>query len=398
MEPSDHPRPRSAPSAPADPARAPRIAAGADLDALEQAMARELLTARRPSAVRLTLAAFSVLVLLALLGWLLPRAAGADWPRILTALTDAGPAALITVILAGILAVGLGALPLRAVRAGGGADDVPVASLPMLMAIHAASSGIGLLLPGGGMLGVGVAAVLLRRRGASVASLLTVLLAVAAVETMVIAVAVPLLGVLAYALLAATTDAPGLELAVAVAAVSIALTAGAAATVLPRRRFAVLVRGAFNALESMPLPLGRVRADDVLAMRGRMLTALRERWALLALPQLAIVLVHATVWWIAVRALGGEVPLLGILAVFALGRVLAMIPLTPGGAGIAETVAAVLLVQLGMPGPHAASAALLSLVATLLVPAVLTAVTAGPLLLARSGRAPRAGRTPDAPE
>ena len=72
------------------------------------------------------------------------------------------------------------------------------------------------------------------------------------------------------------------------------------------------------------------------------------------------------------------------LAVFALGRVLALVPLTPGGAGISETVSGAVLVALGVASADAAAAMLLLLVAMLVVPllaggaAVALALTSAP--------------------
>jgi hypothetical protein len=41
-------------------------------------------------------------------------------------------------------------------------------------------------------------------------------------------------------------------------------------------------------------------------------------------------------WWLCLSAIGGTLPVPVILASFAVERVLSMVPLTPGGAGLAE--------------------------------------------------------------
>lgn len=58
------------------------------------------------------------------------------------------------------------------------------------------------------------------------------------------------------------------------------------------------------------------------------------------------------------------------MAIFALGRVLSLVPLTPGGAGVSETVGAAALVALGLGSAAAATSMLLLAVATLVVPLV----------------------------
>ena len=364
----------------------PTVTSGSGLDPLQQAVARELLTPKRPSAVRIGGAVLGTALLIALLGWVLPRVAGAGWSQILAAFAQAGPVVLGGAMTAGVLAVAVGAIPLLAVRAGGAPTDRPVASFPQLAAIHAAGSGLALVLPGGGIIGVGLQALLLRRRGASVASLVAVMLAVAAVDTVLIAIALPLVGLVAYLVLAATTGAPGL-VPVLIAAVVLALLAAALIPlVLSRTQFSALAHGALGSVSSLPLPLGGVGPEDVVAMRDRVMSALRTHTAALTLSPTLVLLLHAAVLWAAVRAVGGEIPLLGMVAVFALGRVVAMLPLTPGGAGITEAAAAMLLVRMGMPGAEAAAAVLISLVTTLIVPTLLMAVTAPALLLGRSRR------------
>ena len=72
------------------------------------------------------------------------------------------------------------------------------------------------------------------------------------------------------------------------------------------------------------------------------------------------------------------------LAVFALGRVLSLVPLTPGGAGITETVGAAALVALGVSAADAAGAMLLLMVTMLLVPLLLGALAAAVAIGTRS--------------
>ena len=68
--------------------------------------------------------------------------------------------------------------------------------------------------------------------------------------------------------------------------------------------------------------------------------------------------------------MAAAVAILAALAIFALGRVLSLVPLTPGGAGVTEAVGGAALVALGVGSAQAASAMLLLLVTMLLVPLV----------------------------
>src|SRR5699024_11633329 len=76
----------------------------------------------------------------------------------------------------------------------------------------------------------------------------------------------------------------------------------------------------------------------------------------LLLPTMAARLLQWVALVVAIEAVGAQVPLLLTVAIFALGRVLSLVPLTPGGAGITETVGAAALVALGVGAEASASA------------------------------------------
>src|SRR5690606_16443472 len=90
------------------------------------------------------------------------------------------------------------------------------------------------------------------------------------------------------------------------------------------------------------LPAGA--SAEILHQREALVGMLRRRLPALALPTLAARALQFAALWLAIEAVGAEVPALFVLAVFALGRVLALVPLTPGGAGISETVSGAALV------------------------------------------------------
>jgi uncharacterized membrane protein YbhN (UPF0104 family) len=111
-----------------------------------------------------------------------------------------------------------------------------------------------------------------------------------------------------------------------------------------------------------------------LARRTRWLaqvTALRPRRRLLAGAFAA-----ATLSWIAdcaclvasIMAVSGRVPWQGLLAVYALIQVSQAIPFTPGGLGVVEGTASLLLIAYGMPAATALAAVLLYRIITFWAP------------------------------
>src|SRR5690625_2988220 len=141
--------------------------------------------------------------------------------------------------------------------------------------------------------------------------------------------------------------------------------------------------GHVTGVQTCALPISH--ADTVLEQRDVLLATLRTRPAGLLLPTMAARLLQWAALVVAIEAVGAQVPLLLTVAIFALGRVLSLVPLTPGGAGITETVGAAALVALGVGAEASASAMLLLAVTTVAVPLVGGAVGAATAFL----RAPR---------
>ncbi|MBE9403762.1 flippase-like domain-containing protein [Brachybacterium sp. Marseille-Q2903] len=310
-----------------------------------QAIAPGLTVDRPPelSGKRITLAVLSLLLVAALLWWGLPWAAGASWPQILDSLAGLPAWAVPTMLL-----LGLGALALEAwtVRTA-----VPGSSYRTVLQGHAAASAMALAIPGGGMLGMGLLGWILRRTGLALSVVITGIVAASLVEMLVTTVLVPLLGGIAYVAAGMVTDAridlPGAALWAALAAVVGAVVALVLAAALLRERPVALVG---------PTALARV------------------------LQWLALVL--------AIEAVGGSVHLLLTVAIFALGRVLSLVPLTPGGAGITETVGAAALVGLGLGAAASASAMLLLAITTLVVPLVAGGIAAATAVSRTGPRSP----------
>jgi uncharacterized membrane protein YbhN (UPF0104 family) len=231
------------------------------------------------------------------------------------------------------------------------------------------------------VLGLGLLAWVLRRTGITLPVVVTGILAASLVEMAITSVLVPLLGGGALLLGSAVTPVGspvGGWLWAALVAVAGAVLVLVLCAVLLRRG----VLAALLARADGMIPAGTVA--EVLRQRDALVGMLGGRGAALALPTLAARVLQCAALWLAIEAVGAQVPVLFTIAVFALGRVLALVPLTPGGAGIAETVSGAVLVGLGVAAADAAAAMLLLLVAMLVVPllagggAVVLALTRSP--------------------
>jgi uncharacterized membrane protein YbhN (UPF0104 family) len=328
----------------------------------------------RPGAGRLLAAAGSGLLVLALLVWGLPWATGASWSQI-----AATVGALPVWALPAMVALGAAALLLEAMTVR---TAVPGARYGTTLLGHTASQGAALALPGGSVLGLGLLAWILRRTGIALPVVVTGILAASLVEMAITSVLIPLLGGGALLLGSAVTPTGSLQtgwLWAALVAVAGAVLALVLCAVLLRRGVLSVLLSHAGGL----VPAGT--AAEVLRQRDALVAMLRDRAAALALPTLAARAAQWAALWLAITAVGAEVPLLFTLAVFALGRVLALVPLTPGGAGISETVSGAVLVGLGVASADAAAAMLLLLVAMLAVP-LLAGGAAVALALARAPR------------
>lgn len=324
----------------------------------------------RTVAVTLASAALGAL----LLAWLLPRATGVGWHRIGTALASASPLTLLA-----LFALALGIALVNAAGLRGAVDGLPGRSA---LALSAASAALTVAVPGGSTLGLGVVYAGSRRAGVRCEAIVAGIAAATVAELMTGLLLVPL-GVLC--LLIAPSPAIGagaLTALVLLALASIAaLVLGAA--VLRPGPLAALLRGAGDGLGVLGLG-ERLSPGTVLGVRdaaaGRMRT---HPLAVLGAPIAARALQLAA-FGVALHAAGAGVGPAAAIAVFALGRALALVPLTPGGAGLVETGGAAALVALGAPAPPAAVAMLLQSLATLVAPLLLGALAAPVVLGSRS--------------
>lgn len=365
----------------------------------------------RPSTLQLLAAIASIALLGALLAWGLPWVLGTPWSEILPAL-----AALPLLVPVGALALGAAALLAEAlaVRAA-----LPGLRLGTALQAHGAATALSLLIPGGSALGLAATWAILRRRAGHVSGALVGVLAFSAIDLVLSGIIIPVLGAASYAVLSARADLPGTWIAAVAAVLGAVLTAGGLALVLRRRTFVAVLEGITPALELLPGAGAVLRGEDdapspILQLRDEVVARVRERWTGLLGPLVlarvlqagALVLAVAVVTTGGQRAAGAAsasgalgsagFPVLscgGILAltgVLLVARTVALLPLTPGGGGLTEATTAALLAGLGLPGPQAATAALVLGLATLAAPLALGAAL-GLSALGRISQTPSPG-------
>lgn len=318
-----------------------------------------------PRTVVLTLG--SALLAAALLGWGLPRLTGVPWGRILDTAAAAPGWALVALPLLALAALGLGALALGTALEGIGA-------LRAVM-LSAVTTAISLAVPGGSMIALGLVHVTARRAGLRLPAIVTGLALVLLPQAAAGALLVPI-GVLGY-LLGDVHPLSGITTALLVVGALLYIAAAVGVALLLRRGpFARLVGFAVDRLagddSDDPEVLDPAQwAPVVLDARDRTAARLRAHAGVLLGAPLLVLALQCGALAVAARAAGLDVPAPMTLAVFALGRVLALVPLTPGGAGLVESGSALALMGFGQPDAGSATAAVLLSITTLLAPLAL---------------------------
>ncbi|KGN39264.1 hypothetical protein N803_01905 [Knoellia subterranea KCTC 19937] len=285
---------------------------------------------------------FAVAAVALLLGVALPRVAGVSWSTAGSVIGSVEPWQLL----------GLGALWLLGLWAY---SFVMAASLPGLtkgqgMALNLVGSGVSNLVPFGGAVGVGVTWKMARQYGFSHRSL-GLFTAVTGVWNVLARLALPVVGVAGLLAVGARVDGPVRLAALVAAGLCCALGAlvGVAlareATALRVARWANTIgRGVAGVLRrEAPGPVD----GELLALRGNTLALLQARRAGLVLGMLGHVTLQGVLMWACLAAVGSELGAAEVTSAYALGRMLTIVVLTPGGTGFAETGAVATLIALG---------------------------------------------------
>lgn len=292
--------------------------------------------------VRLGIRAAASLACAAVLLFVLPRVVGTHWGEVGDVLRRLSPTDVL--MLSGVWALGLMAYTL-----------VQAAALPGLgharaLVLNLAGSMVANALPLGGIVSISVNLAMVRSwalttgsfvRFAALTQLLNVLTKLA-------------LPAVALTMVCCTDLVPSGSLVWA-AAGSVALllmaSAGMAAIVGADRAAALAgaiiqppVTLVWRLLRRPAAPDTRVAARE---LRTRIADLLRIGWRRMALGLVAYSALQFLLFALALRMVGSSAPVVALFAAFAVERVFTLVPITPGGVGVAETMSTLLLVALG---------------------------------------------------
>lgn len=338
----------------------------------------------RPSRRRIALTIASAVLGAGLLAVLMPWATGAGWTEVGTALTTAPAWALLTLTALGVATT--------AVTATGIHGALPELGCRGATLMAATGGALTIAVPGGAPIAAALLHTAARHRGVGPIDALAGIVLITAAELGAGLLLAPV-GALGILLFARGTLGPGASVALILAA---ALSFAILVMVCLLQRPATLrslLTGAVSTAErtgAWELLPARARAalhpDRATTLRAASAMRLRRHpLAILGAP-LALHALQLGALLAALQATGLATSLGEALGVFALGRLLALVPLTPGGAGLAETGSAAALVQLGADPAAAGASSVLVTVATLLVPVALGAAAA-PVVMRRLAEA-----------
>ncbi len=273
---------------------------------------------------------------------LLPRVTGADWAATLDRLRTLEPwqvLALVALWLLGLYAH----------------TYVATAAMPRLthrraLAMNLSGSAVSNVVPFGGALGMGLSYRMVRSwglDGADFAPFTTVTTGVA----VLIKLALP---VLALSLLVLTGGPATVTLRVCAlvgGAVLIAAVTGSAALLTSRRAATALARGAQVVVDRVGRLLRAARGRDahgaVQGLRLRIYSVVTTGWRRMLLGALAYAALQAALLWVVLSMLGSHLGPIAVFAGFAVGRLLTLLVVTPGGVGSSEAGSAAVLIALG---------------------------------------------------
>ncbi|WP_067816522.1 lysylphosphatidylglycerol synthase transmembrane domain-containing protein [Actinomadura kijaniata] len=301
---------------------------------------------------RVALSALSLAGAVALLA-AMPYVVGVDWEQIFRELGELDVGWL----------VGLTALWLAGLWAY---TYVLTASLPGLTHPHAfmlnaVGSAVSNLLPFGGAVGVAVTFAMARGWGHRNAAIAVSTL-VTGVWNVLSRLLLPAVGIIALLVAGEVPDRRTAVMALLAAAALLGIVGLLALALRSEKAAHAVDRGVRRVALRLPRrPRALLlRADGVLLdVRGKTIGVLRTGWRGLTAGMVAYLLLQAVLLHACLVAVGADVELAEVVAVFAINRMLTTAVVTPSGAGISETGTAALLVHFGVPAGQAAAATIL---------------------------------------
>jgi uncharacterized membrane protein YbhN (UPF0104 family) len=241
---------------------------------------------------------------------------------------------------------------------------VPGLSWGRALLADQASTAVSNTVPAGFAFGVGTTAVMFHSFGFSTA-VITRAVALTGLWNNLVKLAMPTVALGGLALTGDTT--PAVTTAAALGTALLLITVGALAGVLAQPRTAATLASAAQRLSRRPARAMRLRApsgwvERTDRFRTESLALLRHRWVRLSAAAVASHVALFLVLLTCLRTVGGEgadVPWLFVLAVFAVTRLVTMVPITPGALGVAELSYVAGLATVGVDPAAAAGAVLL---------------------------------------
>jgi len=296
-----------------------------------------LRVSRRALQVGISLAALTFLLVV-----VLPRVTGASWDAALHAIASVSPwqlAALTVLWLVGLWSYAY----------------VMSASLPGLtkgqgFVLNLVGSGVSNLVPFGGAVGVGATWAMARQYGFSHRSI-GLFTAVTGVWNVVARLALPVFGLAGLLAVGAHVSGSVLVAASVGAGLCVLVIGLIAAALASDRAAARVARGVGSAsswaarLVRRPAPQGL--EQELLDLRENARRLLRASRGGLVVGMTGYLILQGLLMWACLAAVGSDLGPAEVAAGYALGRMLTVVVLTPGGTGFAETGAAAVLVALG---------------------------------------------------
>ncbi|MBB3023042.1 flippase-like domain-containing protein [Helcobacillus massiliensis] len=322
----------------------------------------------RPPLWRVVVAVLSLALTALIVLVLIPRAARSGWPEILSSLTSTSPLWVGALLVVAALAALIDTAGFRRCFPG-------VAFGPALRT-NTAAGALSAVVPLGSTLAVTLIVTRMRTAGLR-RSVIAAGTAVASAADILTSIALPVIGAALLATSARITGGTAAALAVG-AVLGLVLLAAVGALAVNRRVVAALLKRAQGIEQGFSEGFGRSSVDftaDGAAMHDESLRIARAGGgAAVWLPLLARILQAAAFAALCTSAFGLDVTVLEAAAVFALGRLLTLVPLTPSGLGVVETGMTGALVALGADASGAAAAVLLMTITQTLFPAAVGAL------------------------
>lgn len=312
-----------------------------------------------PRTRRALQAAASLVIVVAIFAFAIPRIA--DYSAVWATITDLTPIELWSLVAA--TAFNLVTYWL-----------VNIAALPGLTFSHAAiltttTTSVANTLPAGGAVAVGLTYTILRSWGFD-GHAIALYVAVTGIWNIFLKLALPIVALALLALVGGASAA--LVVGALVGLLVLAVAVGLFALMLWKKAFARRIGDAIGRVVSfLRRPLRRPPivgwGEQAVAFRKRVILLVARRW-----PQLTLttILSHLALWFVLLLSLRHvgvaeqEVSTLAVLAVFAFGRLIAALPITPGGLGVVELGYIGGLVAAGGPRAEVVAAVLLFRVLT----------------------------------